>query len=322
MSALDFADPWLFVATLPLLLVAEFARRRRQTKGEAFADFGWLGGLPVTRLDRLAAAWPALRALLLVLFALALANPRLARRALTDERPGVDLLVALDASSSMTATLAGSFASRRFDAAREAARTFAGRRPGDRLGLITFARYPRLRCPLTWDHALFEAMLAQTAPVAAAGEEDRTGIGVALADGAARLAAGSGRTRVLILVTDGANNVGPIEPLEGADFCRAEQVRVYPIALGAGEEFGSGRPAVDTQLLESIASTTGGTAFVARDASALQSAWATIDALEQRPTQRREGVIEQPLGNGLWVAVLIGWCLLVTVERRWLRSLP
>lgn len=322
MSGLSLSDPRLLLATLPLLLLAEAWRRRRRAAGVAFADFGWLADLPRSWRDRLAAAWPHLRLALLALFAVALAAPRLTRRAAHDERPGVDLLVVLDASSSMTATLAGSFASRRFDAARAAARTFAGRRAGDRIGLLTFARYPRLRCPLTWDAALFMAQLDAASTVAPASDEDRTGIGVALAEGAARLAAGSGRTRALILVTDGANNVGPIEPQDGAAYCRSEGVRVYPIALGAGEEFGSGTAAVDTALLESIAAETGGSAFFARDESALAAAWATIDALEQRPTVRREGVVEQPLGNRAWIVVLFGWLLMSVVERRWLRSAP
>ncbi len=322
MSGFNLSDPWLLAVALPLLLLAEWWRRRSRREGVAFADFVWLADLPRSRRDRWAAAWPLLRLALLALFALALAAPRLARRAVQEERPGVDLLVALDASSSMPATRAGSFASSRFDAARAAARTFAGRRAGDRIGLLTFARFPRLRCPLTWDAALFGAQLEEATTVAAASEEDRTGIGVALADGAARLAAASGRTRVLILVTDGASNVGPIEPNDGALYCRAMDVRVYPIALGSGEEFGRGRPAADTALLESIAATTGGTAFVARDESALSAAWATIDALEQAPTVRREGVVEQPVGNGLWIAVLIGWLAMSVIERRWLRSAP
>lgn len=321
MSGATLSRPVVLVGALLLLVAAEAWRRRRRPRaGIFFADVSWLVDLPRSGRDRLAAAVPHLRLALLAVLALAIADPELERRAAEERVDALDVLVALDHSSSMTVVLPGSFASRRFDAAREAIESFAQRRPGDRLGLTVFAKYPRLRCPPTWDHALFAAQLAASGTVQES-SEDLTAIGVALADGAARLAA-SAAARVLVLVTDGANNAGAIEPLEGAALCRAERVRVYAIALGGGEEFGSGRPAPDQALLQQIAAATGGAAFRANDEAGLAAAWRTIDALERAPIVRREGVVERPLAAALVVAVIGALLLLVTLARPSLRSVP
>jgi Ca-activated chloride channel family protein len=321
MSGALLAHPWLFAAALAALALVEWARRRRAPRsGVPFADAAWLAGLPRSGRDRLARAWPLLRLAVLALFALALADPAVERRASEEQRRGVDVLVALDVSSSMTAVLPGSFASRRFDAARAAIVRFIEGRPDDRFALTAFAKFPRLRCPTTWDHALLAAQLAAT--TTAEGEEDYTAIGVALADGAVRLAAAEGRSRVLVLVTDGANNSGSIEPMEAVELCRAEGVRVYVIAIGGGEEFGSGRPPGDRELLERIGARTGGAAFTASDEAALAAAWRTIDALERSPTVKREGIALQPLATGVTVAVAALLLALFAGERVALRSLP
>ncbi|MSR45597.1 MAG: VWA domain-containing protein [Planctomycetes bacterium] len=310
----------LVFALAALLLAEAWRRRRRRRVGIAFADSSWLRGLPSSGRDRWARALPYLRLATLALLALALADPAVERRAAEESHAGVDLLVTLDQSSSMTVVLPGSFASRRFDAARAAIRRFAVGREGDRIGLTTFAKYPRLRCPLTWDHALFESCLDELTTVQDS-TEDLTAIGVALADGAQRLSTRAG-TKVLVLVTDGASNHGSIDPLEGAALCRAEGVRVYAIALGGGEEFGSGRTAPDRALLEAIASQTGGVAFHATDESGLQAAWRTIDALEQAPIVRREGVVGRPIATRLMLIAVIILLALAAGERAALRSLP
>jgi len=321
MSGSAVGSPWVIGAAVLLLLAVEaWRRRRRAPPGLAFADVAWLEGLPRSGRDRLARALPWWRRGLILLVGWTLADPVLARRAAEEETRGIDVLVALDQSSSMTVVLPGAFASRRFDAALAAIERFAAGRSGDRIGLTAFAKYPRLRCPLTWDHALFREQLATTATIHEM-SEDLTAIGVALADGATRLEGGAA-TRVLVLVTDGANNSGSIEPREGAALCRAAGVRVYAIALGGGEEFGSGRPAPDHALLRELAGSTGGVAFQATDEAGLAAAWRTIDALERTPIVRRDGIVIEPLATAGVLALLLVLLLGAAAARVAVRSLP
>jgi Ca-activated chloride channel family protein len=322
-SALSLAHPAVFVVALALIAVAHVLGGRRRDGRVAWFPFPrWLAGLPSGSRQRAAPWFDRARLLLLAGLALGVAGPRSRFEERRDVRRGVDLFVLLDASSSMTVTLPGSYAATRFASARESAGAFVTGRPADRVGLATFARWPRLFCPLTADHELFAARLAAARPVDAGSEEDRTAIGVALAEAVEQLGPKGERERVVVLVTDGANNLGPIEPDAGARLCRDRSIRVYTIAIGGGEPFGSGAAPVDTRLLDSIASATGGRSFSARDASQMRDAWQSIDALEQAPLRVTLEAREAPLA-----APFVGWIalaglLLVTWQRTFARVLP
>ena len=250
MSGLSLAHPIWFAAALAVVVAAHALGARRGGNAVAWHPFPrWLAGLPRGLRQRAAPWFGRARLLLLAGLALGVAGPQSRFEEQMEVRRGVDVVVLLDASSSMTVTVPGSYAATRFSAARETANAFVAGRPADRVGLFSFARWPRLLCPLTADHDLFAARLATAGPVESGGEEDRTAIGVALAAGAQQLGPKGTRERVLVLVTDGANNLGPIEPDAGTRLCRDQSIRVYTIALGGGEAFGSGAAPVDTQLL-------------------------------------------------------------------------
>jgi Ca-activated chloride channel family protein len=317
------ASPAWLIGGVAVVAVAELLRRRRPRPAALPLAFTrWLEGLPRGWRVRARAAFPALRVALLLLFAAAVAGPSLSWRAQQETRRGVDVLVALDASSSMTVVLPGSFASTRFNAARAAAQEFAARRPEDRIGLTTFARYPRAIVPLTWDHALFDALVQDVGPVDAGSEEDLTAIGVALADGAERLRRGTEGGRALVLVTDGANNVGPISPDEGVRLCKEARVRVYTIAFTGEARFGGGAAPPDTRLLAEIAAATGGRAFEAQDRAALDDACRSIDELESSSIELTSGLRAWPLASPLLAVALLGWLALSAADRLLLRSLP
>jgi Ca-activated chloride channel family protein len=220
--------------------------------------------------------------LLLAVFALARPAERV-REALPTE--GVDVMLCLDTSSSMTAADLA-LGRTRLEVAREAAARFARRRENDRVGLVAFARYPELRCPPTLDHEALAAALLETAPVAGDGPEDATGIGAAVARGAQVLSTGKARSRVLVLLTDGEENVatvgapGEIAPAHAAQLCERLRVRVYAIVVGGAA--GGAAPAGGGEV-ERLARRTGGSFHEARDAGALEAVYARIDALERSP---------------------------------------
>jgi Ca-activated chloride channel family protein len=199
---------------------------------------------------------------------------------------GVDVMLCLDTSSSMTAAdlVAGRT---RLEVAREAAARFVERRESDRVGLVAFARYPELRCPPTLDHDALAAILLETAPVPGDGPEDATGIGAAVARGAQVLSGGKARSRVLILLTDGEENVatvgapGEIAPAHAAQLCERLKVRVYAIVVGGAA--GTSSPPEGGGEVERLARRTGGAFHEARDAGALDAVYARIDALERSP---------------------------------------
>jgi len=324
---LSFAHPLGLAAALAAIAAAEWRRRRRPLPPALSFAFGrLLHGLPWSMRDRARRGFPALRVILLALLAVAAAGPTLQWEARRESRRGVDLLVLLDGSASMTVALPGSFASTRFEAARAEARAFADGRPDDRVGLLLFARDPRLVVPLTWDHALFDELLSAARPVAGGSEEDGTAIGVALAEAAFELRAdsspGPSRSRVVVLVTDGANTVDSISPEDGMRLCRDAAVRIHAISLGADAGPGGGAPSPERLLLRRLAAATGGRAFEANDRPALEEAWRSIDALEQAATVATTGRDAWPAASPLLAAALIAWVALAVVDRAWARSLP
>lgn len=256
--------------------------------------------LPATsagpRLRRpLAWYWtPVLRGLVLVLLIAALANPVRAIRDQERRSDGISIVLALDISSSM---LAEDFEpdNRITVAKRELAR-FAEGRDADRLGLVAFAGEALTVVPGTLDHAV----LLQAVRNLEVGQlEDGTAIGTALATAVNRVGEERG-SRVVVLLTDGDNNRGQIEPLEAAAAARALGVRVYTIGVGRrgtapvpigrtrfGYQYANMEVNVNDELLEAMAEATGGLYFRATDPAGLAKIYERIDALETIPLEER-----------------------------------
>jgi Ca-activated chloride channel family protein len=209
------------------------------------------------------------------------------------EHSGRAMMLAVDLSGSMAQedmVLAGQPVSR-FSAVKAIAGDFISRRAGDELGLILFGSQAYLVTPLTYDLDAVHAQLAGSA-VGLAGRE--TAIGDAIGVGVKRLASLPAQARVMVLLTDGVNNTGAIEPLDAARAAKAAGVRIYTIGIGADRMtvpgfFGSSvvNPSADLDvgMLTSIANDTGGRFFRATDTSALADAYRSIDALEPMPHQ-------------------------------------
>jgi Ca-activated chloride channel family protein len=303
--ALTLLSPaWL--AVLLLLVPALVLRIRRGGPSILFAPGGLLGRRqpadpdappvfvrgPQTWRTRLRHLPRTLQVLGLVLLGVALARPAV-RTELPRTHEGIDILLCLDVSSSMTATDLDEAGERtRLDVSRDAAAEFVRDRPSDRIGLITFARYPDLRCPLTRDHEALGRILSAVATVTSDGPEDATGLGTAIA-GATKILADSGAvSRVVILLTDGEENValagkkGEIAPVHAAQLAARLGVRVYTIVAGIGRTGPDGAwVELDTRAVQHVARRTGGGFFRARDADALTTVYAEIDEMEKAPLE-------------------------------------
>jgi len=287
-----FADPaWLLL----LLLLPWLVWRRRRTHRHgaliasrlpAGAGGRWRLELPFTlRLAALAAV------------IVALARPQLGYAWEEATTEGIDIQVALDVSGSMAAK---DFRPSRLEVAKRIVREFVGRRTGDRIGLTTFAGSALTRSPLTADRRMLDELVARLEPTLT---PDGTAIGVALANAAGRLKDSAAKSKVIILVTDGVNNAGEIDPLSAAAVAEGLGLKVYTVGVGSqGEAMVPVRRTnpftgrvetvdvrmnveVDEKLLQQIAARTGGKAYRATDADALERVFGEIDRLERTPLQ-------------------------------------
>ncbi|MFM8981003.1 MAG: VWA domain-containing protein [Planctomycetia bacterium] len=295
---------WRRAAALPVAALAPTALVPAAGPDDATLPASWR-----TRLVHL----PATLAVLgLVLLLVVLARPA-ARVAHARPVEGLDLLLVLDTSSSMTTR--GPDGLTRLAHAQQAAREFIAARAHDRIGLVAFARYPELLCPPTRDHAALAAQLAALRPVAPDGPEDATASGAAAALAADALAASpqGSAARVVVLLTDGEENValegqpGEVAPAHAAQLAQRLGVRVHVIATGTGARGapGAGRPAPDLAPVRAMAVRTGGRLLEAGDARALGEAYAAIDRLERSAVPEPELTLEDRPAAFLALALLL-----------------
>ncbi|MEE9393189.1 MAG: VWA domain-containing protein [Planctomycetota bacterium] len=327
----DWLAPWqlLWLMALPLAFWW-FSRASQNGKipAVAFASAPWLQ--PTNDLEKGRPSWRLrlrrlpryLQLLGLVLVIFAMARPVLRER-MDREHSGIDILLCLDLSSSMAAKdtavegdegLAESkdselLISSRLDASRLAAIQFVESRRRDRIALLSFARFPDLRCPLTRDHAALIEFLKNLKSLDPKSSEDATGIGAALARGAQALQNSPGPSRVIILLTDGEENVATAEtpdeiaPLHAAQLCQQLGIRVYSIAVG-GQMSIDDRAAPDHSQIEALAKKSGGRFFAVGDLTALRAAYAAIDKLERSETSEPKYRYREAFVSFLGLALL------------------
>ena len=327
LGPLGFATPWALL--LLLLLPAWWLwRRRRRPPAIVFSRVAALARGPKAGRG-VARTLFTLRNLTLAALILALARPRSGARAENVTSDGINIVLAVDISSSM---LAQDFQpNNRLEVAKEKVKQFVASRRSDRIGIVAFSGEALTQVPLTTDYPV---VLAAVDNLAAGQLEDGTAIGTAIATAANRLRDAPGRSRVLILLTDGENNRGSIDPRTAAQAAGTIGVKIYTIGVGtegmAPVPVGRGlfglryenRPVrIDEPLLTEVATSTGGRYFRARDAAALQNIYAQIDRLERVPVRTRTYVRYTELFRWL-VGLALGALLLELGLFAWRGPLP
>lgn len=321
-----FAQPlWLALAALVIARIVIAIRDRRRREGSfAFSSLGLVAPKRTFR-SRLISLPFVLQIAALTLLTIAMARPQRVTRAANNDRYGIDIVIALDASGSMAAE---DFRPRnRFAVAKDLIGDFIARRVDDRIGIVTFGVRAVTRVPITFDRDIARLILSR----AEIGENGNgTAIGHAVATAVNRLRNSQSQTRVIILVTDGVNNAGSIDPLVAASLAKKFGVKVYAVGVGSegpvplpvrrqnpftGEietVYQHIRGEIDERTLSAIAKSTGGEYFRATDARAMSQVLERIDRLEKtRLSAPRNDVVDElyawPAAAGI---ALLGLALL------------
>ncbi len=268
-----------------------------------------------------------LRTAALALLVIAIARPRSSSQVEKVDTEGIDIVFAMDVSTSM---LARDFTPDRLSAAKDIAIEFIASRPSDRMGIVVFAGESYTQCPLTTDRATLINLMkdVQTDLI-----EDGTAIGNGLATAVARMKDSDAKSRVVILLTDGVNNMGEIDPSMATEIAKTYGIRVYTIGVGAngtapypvqtpwGIELQNIPVEIDEPLLKSISEGTGGRYFRATDNTKLAEIYAEIGRMEKTRTTVDSFPVYKDLFKNYALAALI--CLLLEILLRALmRRMP
>jgi Ca-activated chloride channel family protein len=291
-----FATPWLLLllaAPVLLILWPRLTRRRIQMATLQYSDLRLTTHLAPSLRQRAMVVLPLLRYLGLALLIFALARPQSGNAHEIILGEGVDIAIVLDISGSMAAL---DFEPNRLGAAKRVITDFINQRQYDRIGLVIFATEAFSQVPPTLDYNVLERILAQTQVSWNIGLDSGTAIGLGLANGANMLRDSDADSRVIVLLTDGANNSGQIDPITAAEIAKALDIRVYTIGAArpgpAALPFPDGHieyrdSEIDEETLRQIADITGGLYFRAEDTAGLQKIYDTINQLERSKVEVR-----------------------------------
>ena len=287
----EFANPWVLVLAVLIPLAVwwkkQWGNRREGTiqlsSVQAVKNVAGLSGEWKLKLVR------TIQMIILSLLIMAMARPRAVRDLTETSVNVVDINLVLDISSSMRAE---DFKPNRLEAAKATARKFIEDREGDRIGLLVFAGESYIQCPLTIDYDVLLDLLDQVEIVDEA--HDGTAIGMAIAHGINRLRSSDAKSRIMVLLSDGSNNAGELDPITAAGFAAEYDIKIYAIGVGSRGKapfpvddpvFGKRYVQVDVEMdektLQQLAETTNGQYFRATDEERLSEIYDEINSLER-----------------------------------------
>lgn len=317
MFGYEFANPKYFlilVLLVPMILWYIF-REKRSHADLQFSSLRAFKGMKHAGRVWLRHVLFVLKVLAIVFLVTALARPQSSNSWQTYSSEGIDIMLALDISGSM---LARDFSPDRLEAAKEVATKFILERPQDKIGLVVFAGESFTQCPLTTDQAVLVNLMRD---VHSGMIEDGTAIGLGLANAVNRLKDSPGKSKVVILLTDGVNNRGVIAPVTAAELAKTYGIRVYTIGVGTygeapypvqtpfGIQLQNMTVEIDEAVLKQIAAVTGGQYFRATDNDKLKQIYQEIDQLEKSKIEVKHFSKKQE--QYFWFA-LIGMLLLIS----------
>lgn len=286
---MTFAYPWVlyFLAIIPLMFVWYWFRGRKKEPSINYSSLKIFRSLPPNWKERTRHLPFILRCVAVGLLIIALARPQNFSSGENIYTEGIDIAMVLDISGSM---LAEDFRPNRLEAAKKVTDEFIQGRSSDRIGLVIFSREAFTQCPLTIDYSVLRNLLNE---IKTGMIEDGTAIGNAIANGVNRLKDSDAKSKVIILLTDGVNNAGEVNPVSAAHIAKTFGIRIYAIGVGTrgeapypiqtpfGLKYQMVPVEIDEPLLKEIASSTGGQYFRATNNKTLSQIYSEIDKLEK-----------------------------------------
>ncbi len=327
---IEFAYPsFLYLlGVIPVLVLWYFLRSSKRPASVNYVHSAFAEGIKKSIRLRMINLPFALRMLALALLIGAMARPQQSDVIEEVTVEGIDIMIALDISGSM---LAEDFSPNRMEAARQTALDFIDLREGDRIGMTVFSGESFTLCPLTTDHALLKQLAAG---VTTGMVEDGTAIGDGLATAINRLRDSEAENRVIILLTDGINNTGSIDPITAAEIAALYDIRVYTIGVGShgpvpypfetpfGVQYREVEIPVDEELLLQMASMTGAEFFWADSPDTLSGVYEAIDDLETSVIEVTEYTRHQDAYLPLLLVALALLGAETLLKQTWLRTIP
>lgn len=288
----QFASPWLLslVLFIPLLGMRHYLLQKGTNPATIqYTKTSLMRGLPTSWRVRLRPGLYLLRLVSLILVILALGRPQFVQGNEIISGEGVEIALALDISGSMASL--DFEPNNRLEAAKDVISDFVAERQYDKLGLVVFASEAFSQSPLTLDHNMLNRSLGQVELATDLGLEDGTAIGLGLANAANMLANSDAESKVVILLTDGVNNSGQIDPLSAAEAAKALNIKVYtigaarpgqvPVPVNGTSKIVYQESTIDEETLMQVADITGGMYFRAEDTAGLKAIYDEINSMEK-----------------------------------------
>ncbi len=288
-NGITFAQPYFFwlLGLIPLMILFYFFYLRKKTSQITYSGLDAFTGIQQSLRQQLQLLPLILKMLAFALAVVALARPHSTSSGQNVTTEGIDIIMALDISSSM---LAEDLKPNRIEAAKKVAEDFIESRPNDRIGLVVFGGESFTQCPLTTDHSVLKNLFIgiQSGMLA-----DGTAIGEGLATAVNRIRKSTAKSKVIILLTDGVNNIGAIAPETAGEIAKTFGIRVYTIGVGTrgmapypfktpfGIQYQNMEVQIDEKVLQQIANETDGKYFRATNTAKLKEIYESIDKLEK-----------------------------------------
>lgn len=327
---ITFAYSWVlyFLLIIPAIVAWYIWFGRKKQAAISYSSLSIFKKIPATFKERLRHLPFIVRMLAVIFLIIALARPQNFSAGQNINAEGIDIAMVLDISGSM---LAEDFKPNRLEAAKNVIDNFIKGRTTDRIGLVIFSREAFTQCPLTIDYSVLRNLLSD---IKSGMIEDGTAIGNAIANGVNRLKDSNAKSRVIILLTDGVNNAGEVDPISAAEIAETFGIRIYTIGVGTRGEapypvqtpFGTRYQMVpveiDETILKKIADLTGGEYFRATDNRTLENIYNKIDKMEKTKIEITSYRNAKELFGG-WIS--IGFILLfleLIISNTFLRKLP
>lgn len=290
LKSLEFGQPYWFLllALVPAFIFYYITRRKKLQASLQLSSTAWLKNNQLKSIRQRLLFLPfTLRMLTFLFLVIVMARPQSALQRKQINIEGIDIVLALDVSGSMRAM---DLKPNRLDAAKKVAQTFIDSRTNDRIGLVIFSGEAFTQCPLTTDHKVLKDLFK---PIKSGMIEDGTAIGNGLATAINRIKDSEAISRVIILLTDGVQNRGSIDPISAAEIAKTFGIRIYtigvgskgtapmPVQTGFGEQVVNVPVQIDEDILKKVAATTEGKYFRATSNKSLKEVYREIDLLEK-----------------------------------------